>query len=159
MIRSHFLAFFTAMTVATLASAPAGAAPVYKCTHGGKVSYGDRPCAHGPSMALPPPAAGVDPEGKNTVPGNDARTLLEIEKLRIAREQTAQRAAQRQERQERARQRADRAAGARHKQCERLKLRQRWAAEDAARARGAKREAAQLKARRQAEALAVECPA
>lgn len=151
MIRSHFFILIATAALA-LAQAPATAAPVYKCTHGGKVSYGDRPCAHGPSVALPPPAAGVDPEGRNAVPGNDARALLAIEKQRIAMEKDARR-------EDRERQRAARAAGARHKQCERLKLRQRWATEDAARARGARREAAQLKARRQAETLAVECPA
>ncbi len=148
MIRSHFIIF---ITTALLAGAPAAAAPVYKCTQGGKVSYGDRPCERGASMALPPPAAGVDPEGKNAVPGNDARILLDLEKQRIAKEKNAQR-------EDRERQRAARAAGARRKQCDRLKLRQRWAAEDAARARGARGEAARVKANRQAEALALECP-
>jgi len=138
----------------------ATADPVYKCAHAGKVSYSDRPCANGPSIELAPPALGVDLEGRNAVPTRDARQLLEIEKLRIAREKDAERLRdQREAREQREHQRARLAAAKTQKQCERLKLRARWAEEDAAKARGQKREAALLKARRQAETLAVECPA
>jgi len=137
----------------------AQAQPVYKCTANGKVSYGDHPCVHGVSRQLPPPAPGVDPPGKNAVATGDARALLEIEKLRI--QQEKERAAQEKtaSAERREQQKLAREAGVRRKTCERLRLHARWAREDAARAHGERREAARLKARRQAEALAVECPA
>jgi len=147
-----------------LAAPGAGAAgPVYKCSEGGKTSYGDRPCPRGPSIALEP-TIGIRPEGADAVPTRDARVLLEIEKLKIARDKERERERERAEekrvRQERREaERASRTAAGTRKQCARLKLRHRWAAEDAARAQGAKRDAALLKARRQAQKLAVECPA
>ena len=49
------------------------AQPVYKCTQGGKTTYADRPCAAGKSVEMPP-AAGVSPEGAETVATRDART-------------------------------------------------------------------------------------
>jgi hypothetical protein len=154
----------TFLLFALLAGAQAAAAPVYKCNSGGKVSYGDRPCAHGQQEAELAPPAGVSLPGKDAPVNGDARTLLELEKLRIAQEQRAQRAREQQERQalaeQRARQRDSRAASARSKQCARLKLRHKWALDDAARSsHGPKHEAAVRKAKRQAEQLAVECPA
>jgi hypothetical protein len=150
-------------TVLLACALPAAADPVYKCKEGGKVAYGDRPCATGPSTVLPPPALGVDIDGRNAASTRDARQLLQIEKMRIAREQDMARLrAQRDkeaEREQRAHQRARLAAAKSARQCERLRLRARWADEDAAKARGRAREAALLKARRQAETLAVECPA
>lgn len=127
------------------------AAPVYKCTHDGKTTYADRPCAQGRSVELPPPA-GVRPEGAETVATRDARTLVELEKLRIAREKEQQRI-------ERADARQARAAGARRKQCERLHLRKRWADEDVARLTGRAKTAALRRAKRATDALALECPA
>ena len=149
---------------ALFACTQAGAAPVYKCSSGGKISYGDRPCAHGQAEAQLAPPAGVALPGAETPATGDARTLLELEKLRIAKAQREQRAQEQRQKRElaeqRERQRTSRAASARHKQCARLKLRHKWTADDAARsAHGPKREAALLKARRQAEQLAVECPA
>jgi hypothetical protein len=129
----------------------ASAQSVYKCTQDGRITYADQPCRHGRSVELPPPA-GVRPEGAETVATRDARTLLELEKLRIARERE-------QERTARADARAERAASARRKQCERVRLRHRWAQEDAARLTGRARVAAQRRAQRARDALAVECPA
>ena len=127
------------------------AQPVYKCTHDGKTTYADRPCAQGKSVQLPPPA-GVRPEGAETVATRDARTLVELEKLRLAREKEQQRL-------DKADARTARAAAAHRKQCERMRLRHRWAEEDAARLTGRSRATAQRKARRAAQAMAVECPA
>lgn len=127
------------------------AQPVYKCTHAGKTTYADRPCATGKSVELPPPA-GVRPEGAETVVARDARTLVELEKLRLAQAKEERRSAK-------ADARAARAAGAHRKQCARLHLRKRWADEDAARLTGRGRVAAQRRAQRAREALAVECPA
>jgi hypothetical protein len=127
------------------------AQPVYKCTQDGRTTYADRPCAAGRSALLPPPA-GIRPEGAETVATRDARTLVELEKLRIAREKEQQRT-------DKADARTARAAAARRKQCERLHLRKRWADEDVARLTGRARVAAQRRSTRAREALAVECPA
>jgi hypothetical protein len=137
--------------LAACALSNALAQPVYKCTHDGRTTYGDRPCATGKSVELPPPA-GVRPEGADTVATRDARTLVELEKLRLAQEKE-------QRRSDRADAHAARAAKAHRKQCARLHLRKRWADEDAARLTGRGRLAAQRRAKRVEEALALECPA
>jgi len=130
----------------------AGAQGIYKCSAGGKVSYGDRPCADGSGRRMPPPDAGVTPPEASAVATRDARTLLELEKLRIAREKEAAR-------EDRLQARRASVAGAQRKNCAKLRLRHKWATEDLARANDKSREAARLKVRRQAETLAVECPA
>jgi len=141
------LTFLLAAFVLTHASAQT----VYKCTQDGKTTYADRPCAHGKSAELPPPA-GIRPEGAETVATRDARTLLELEKLRIAREKE-------QERTARADAHLERAAAQHRKQCERVRLRHRWATEDVARLTGRARAAAQRRAQRAKDTMAVECPA
>jgi hypothetical protein len=131
----------------------AQAQSVYKCTADGKTSYGDHPCAQGASTALPPPPTGISPADTMGPQGGDARTLLALEKARIAREKEAAR-------EERAQAKLGRAAYAKRQKCDRLRLRHKWAEEDLARSvHGAKQEAARLKAKRQRETLAVECPA
>jgi hypothetical protein len=125
--------------------------PVYKCTQDGKTSYADRPCAKGKSVELPPPV-GIRPEGAESVTTRDARTLLELEKLRIAR-------AKEQARIDKADARQARVAATHRKQCARLNLRKRWAEEDVARLTGRAKVAAQRRAKRAGEALAVACPA
>jgi hypothetical protein len=126
---------------------------VYKCSADGKTSYSDRPCAAGTSKALPPPPAGISLSDTLGPQGGDARTLLELEKARIAREKD-------QARQEREQARLGRSAQVRRQKCDKLRLRHKWAGEDLARtSHGPKHEAARIKLRRQAETLAVECPA
>jgi hypothetical protein len=125
--------------------------PVYKCTQDGKTSYSDHPCAQGQSVELPP-AVGIRPEGAESVATRDARTLVELEKLRIAREKE-------QERIDKADARQARIAATHRKQCARLNMRKRWAEEDVARLTGRAKVAAQRRVKRATEALAVECPA
>jgi hypothetical protein len=128
---------------------------VYKCSAEGKTSYSDRPCAAGASAskALPPPPAGISIADQLGPQGGDARTLLELEKARIAREKD-------QAKQEREQARLARSAQVRRQKCDKLRLRHKWAGEDLARTtHGPKQEAARIKLRRQAETLAVECPA
>jgi len=137
--------------LAAFLSTNALADPVYKCTQDGKTSYSDRPCAQGNSVELPP-AVGIRPEGAESVATRDARTLVELEKLRIAREKEQARIAKADARQARA-------AATHRKQCARLNLRRRWADEDAARLTGRAKVAALRRAKRATEALAVECPA
>jgi hypothetical protein len=136
------------------------AQPVYKCKAEGKTSYSDRPCAQGASQALPPPA-GISAADQMGPQGGDARTLLEADKLRFAREKERSRERARNEaREERDRARSLRMAQARRQKCGKLRLRQKWAEEDLAQTvHGPKYEAARIKLRRQAESLAVECPA
>jgi hypothetical protein len=130
---------------------------VYKCKVDGKTSYSDRPCAQGASQALPPPPAGISPADQMGPQGGDARTLLEADKLRFARDKEL---ARNQAREERERSRSARTAQARRQKCGKLRLRHKWAEEDLAHTvHGPKYEAARIKLRRQAETLAVECPA
>jgi hypothetical protein len=130
---------------------------VYKCSIDGKTSYSDRPCDHGSSRALPPAPAGISPADTMGPQGGDARTLLEMEKLRIAREKEQART---QAREDREHARSARTAQARRQKCDKLRLRRKWAEEDLARTvHGPAHEAARTKLRRQAETLAVECPA
>jgi len=143
------------LALATPAQA-AAAQPVYKCGSGGKVSYGDRPCPGGGGTRLPPPEVGVTPPEASAVATRDARTLLALEKLRIAREKAQEKDDMRAQQ---AQARTARAAHARRKSCDKLRLRHKWAEEDLARAGGKARDAARRKLRRQAETLAVECPA
>ena len=156
---------FLLLMTFTMLSSLAAAQGVYKCSAGGKTSYADRPCAEGHVSRLPPPlpvsaAAGVALPEANAVATRDARTLVEFEKLRIARErEQARELARNEARTERERQRQVRAASSRRKSCDKLRLRHKWAKEDLARANGKAQDAARRKARRQAEAMAVECPA
>lgn len=137
-----------------LAGASSGtiADPVYKCTAGGRTTYADRPCTTGRATELPPAPAGIRPEGADAVATRDARTLVELEKLRIARERE-------QARNDRADAREARAAAARRKTCARLALRRKWAEEDVARTHGSARAAAERRLARARDAMAVECPA
>jgi hypothetical protein len=89
--------------------------------------------------------------------GGDARTLLEADKLRFARDKELART---QAREERDRSRSARSAQARRQKCDKLRLRHKWAEEDLAHTvHGPAHDRARTKLRRQAENLAVECPA
>ena len=126
----------------------AAAQTIYKCTVGGKVSYGEQPCADGKmtTLALPPaPDAGA------------AMKQLEHDKARLAAIQKER--ATRETREAKEGERAARAAATTRQKCEHLRLQSQWAHEDAARAGKATAAAARLKAKRQAQALAVQCPA
>jgi hypothetical protein len=149
----RLLTFLTTFALATSLHAQT----VYKCSAGGHTSYSDRPCAEGASHALPPPPAGISAADQMGPQGGDARTLLEADKLSFAREKERARI---QAREEREHARSARTAQARRQKCDKLRLRHKWAAEDLARtAHGPKHEAARTKLRRQADTLAVECPA
>jgi hypothetical protein len=129
---------------------PAGAGEaIYKCTEGGKVMYSEHPCARGKTVALPVPAA----------PAPSPEAAQQLARARAAVAALEQERAAREAREEREAARQRRAAAAQGRKCARLRLQRKWADEDLARATGAAAEAARIKARRQAEALAVECPA
>ena len=146
------LTLLAALLMITAAHAQA----VYKCQAGGKTSYSDRPCVAGASRTLPAPA-GIPAADTMGPQGGDARTLLEADKLRFAQDKERARS---QAREERDRKRETRASQARGQKCARLRLRHKWAEEDLARTvHGPAHETARTKLRRQAETLAVECPA
>ncbi|NNG25431.1 DUF4124 domain-containing protein [Telluria aromaticivorans] len=139
------------MGVICLLAGAASAATIYKCTEGGKVSYNDRPCG-ATAVVLAAPSAPGDPAATAEAVERIARerALLQgIEKERAARaEQQAGEA-----------ERSQRAAALERRRCDKLRLQRKWADEDIARAGRDEAERARLKARRQGEALAVECPA
>jgi hypothetical protein len=135
---------------AVFASAPAQT--IYKCTADGTPSYGDRPCAIGPSHELSvTPAPAPDPETLARLARQQA-LALQLMQRDAARDVYDEREVQREQ------QRARRAANAHRLKCERLRLRQQWALEDVRRAADKRAENAQIKARRQREAMALECP-
>jgi hypothetical protein len=134
----------------------ASSATIYKCRDGDRVSYSDRPCP-GAGAALtvqdaPPP----DPATQERLERQRA-TVLQLEKARLIEAS----------REEREFERARRTSLAERKRCDRLRLQRQWADEDLARqrlagndpAKAAAGEAARLKAKRQADTLALECPA
>jgi hypothetical protein len=126
----------------------AAAQTIYKCSFEDKVSYGDRPCTSGNTVELAVPKAPPAQPAQEQTQRQRTR-LQQLEKLRLARELAEQR--------EQAR--AQRAFAATRLKCDRLRLQRKWADEDLARSTGSRVEAARIKARRRAEALAVECPA
>jgi hypothetical protein len=133
---------------AVLASALASAQTIHKCVIDGKPSYGDRPCTSGTATAMavaPTPAA--DPETAARL----ARQHALAQQLTL-RDVLAD-AAERQEQQ-----RLRRAAAGQKIKCDRLRLRQQWAREDVRSASKNTSAALERKARRQAQAMALECP-
>ena len=137
------------LTVCALSQA-AAAASIYKCGEGGKISYSDRPCRGATELAVPA-APAPDTEAAARLERQRA-TLQELQKTRAAGAALEQREAER----------ARRAAAGQRRRCDKLRLQGKWAEEDLRRnsvAGGAALEAARIKARRQAEVLAVECPA
>lgn len=133
-----------------LAAAWSFAQPVYKCTADGKISYGDAPCASGPSVALAAPPAPAHDDGNML-----ARQQATLKRLEHERQQSEAREA----REQREQARAGRVAAVQHKKCATLKLHRDWAAEDAAGAPDKTAAAARRKVRRAEQKLALECPA
>lgn len=141
-------ACFFVLVLAVLLYRPVLAGSIYKCLDGGRVSYSDRPCPGAGATLAVPDAPPPDPALQERLERSRA-ALADIEKARLTQAT----------REERDLERARRAALAERKRCDRLRLQRQWADEDLARQRGDAKETARLKARRQAEALALECPA
>jgi hypothetical protein len=129
---------------------------VYKCTIAGTVEYRDQPCPGGVGTTLRVPVASAAPvasiDTARREREREREAALQAEKLRLAREVQTERLA-------RAEARERRSADTQRRKCAKLRLHAKWANEDRAHLGGAKAEAARLKARRDAEVLAVECPA
>jgi len=139
----------TLLILASLAAcATAQAQTIYKCSSGGKVTYGEQPCSAGTQATLAvPPAPPPDPELKERL----ARQKALAESLEKERRDAAVQAAKD------ARPVAAARASPQQQRCEKLRLQLKWAEEDLRKAAGPGTEALRLKAQRQAEALAVEC--
>jgi len=132
-----------------LLSQLATAGTIYKCVDGGgKTSYSDRPCGQSATALKVEGPAGPDPE-----------TLARLQRERALVRQIEGERAVRDEQEAREATRAQRAAVAQKRRCDKLRLQRKWAEEDSARAAPDEAGNARIKARRQAEALAVECPA
>ncbi|MEW6371576.1 MAG: DUF4124 domain-containing protein [Pseudomonadota bacterium] len=143
------MAAMAACALAHSAQAAADANTIYKCTVNGRVSYGDQPCAAGTTAELAVRPAPPPDKAAAEKLASDRLRLAEFEKDRAALAM----------REERERQRAAKAAGTLRQKCERLRLKQKWLEEDLRALRGEALANARLKAQRQAQALAVECPA
>jgi hypothetical protein len=135
------------VVILCLLSHTAAAGTIYKCKEGGKLSYNDQPCGKS-AVVLAVPVAASAPEVVERLARQRA-LLQEIEDERAKREELAAREADR----------AQRAASILRRRCDKLRLQRKWADEDIARAGKDEAERARLKARRQAEVLAMECPA
>jgi hypothetical protein len=138
---------------------PALAQVVYKCQVNGKVEYGDRPCATGPGMTLSVPRAQASVSGPGEPARREREALLQLEKMRLSREMREERERDAALREQKAQAREQRTLDAQRRKCARLHLRQKWGDEDRAHLTGKSAEAARVRARRDAEMLAVECPA
>lgn len=136
-----FLAFF-------LLSQLASAGTIYKCVKGGKPHYSDRPCGKSAQALKVEGAASPDPA-----------TLARLERERALVQKIEDERAVRDEQLARDAAREQRAASSQKRRCDKLRLQRKWAEEDSARAAPDEAGSARIKARRQAEALAVECPA
>ncbi|OON63167.1 hypothetical protein B0920_07115 [Massilia sp. KIM] len=143
--------FFTAWALsgAVLAQAMADQAQaIYKCRDGERVTYGDQPCRQdGGRLAV------------QAAPAPDPEAAARLERARAFLAEAEQARAAEALREERTLARARRDAATQRRRCDKLRLQQKWAEEDLARAGGERAAQARLKARRQQEALAVECPA
>jgi hypothetical protein len=138
------------LCVLALVAGAAQAGALYKCTANGKVSYADQPCTDGHSRSLAIDPA-PDASAARAALARDQARLADLQRARASGDAQAERAA-------RAAQRAARADAGVQRQCARLALRQQWAEQDAARAPRASAQHARLKAQRQAQLLAVDCP-
>ncbi|HEX8478049.1 MAG TPA: DUF4124 domain-containing protein [Telluria sp.] len=125
---------------------------IYKCSVNGALWYGDRPCTAGVASEL-----AVTP-----APPPDPDTIARLARQHALAQQLIQRDAARDyhEEMEAARelQRARRAASTHKLKCDRLRLRQQWAQEDVRGAADKSADKARIKARRQGQAMALECP-
>jgi len=132
--------------------ASASAQTIYKCSVNGTLWYGDRPCTTGVASEL-----AVTP-----APPPDPDTIARLARQHALAQQLIKRDAARDYRDEleaeRELQRARRAASAHKLKCDRLRLRQQWAQEDVRSAADKSAAKARVKARRQGEAMALECP-
>lgn len=133
--------------VLALLCSTASAQTLYKCSVGGKITYSGKPCAGTVTQIEVPAAPAPNPEAARDL-ARDKTLSAKLQKERQAREAQQQR--------------DDdvlaRTSGARAQRCAKLRLQKKWADEAAGKAVGPNREAAQEKARKQAEAMALECP-
>jgi len=137
--------------IVLLSSPAALAGTIYKCVENGKTSYADQPCGKNPV----PLALRVAPAAPGEAAERLARSkayLASVEAERADEAVDAARAA-------RVAAKYQREQAQQQRRCDKLRLEAKWLAEDSRRTQGEAGERARTKARREAEAVAVECPA
>lgn len=127
----------------------ATAQTIYKCENGAKISYGDQPCTSGKTSELALDAAPAPDPGLQ-------QRLRRQKALADSIDQQRQASAAQQARLDARRRKLD---AQRARQCRQLQLRKKWADEDLARASARDTAPLRIRVRRQAEQLALECPA
>jgi len=145
----HFTRFILA--IACLLSGPALAQTMYKCLEGGKPVYADRPCGKS-AVELDLHVAPAAPQEAAERLAREKAFLAEVEGERAAEDRRIARAAVQA-------QRVQRELALQRRHCDKLRLQAKWAGEDSRQLSREEQAKARIKARRQAEALAVECPA
>ncbi|MEN3297196.1 MAG: hypothetical protein V7642_6449 [Burkholderiales bacterium] len=118
---------------------------LYKCKSGDSITYSDQQCPGGQVLDANVPPADASRARKQA--DEDKKQLKHLENAR--RKQEAQ--------EEKQRQRAAHEHAVKQKRCSLLAQRKKWADEDASKATGKSTERAQLKARRVAEQVELEC--
>ncbi len=139
------------LAIACLLSPLATAGTIYKCVENGKTSYADKPCGKNP-VALDLRVAPAAPEEAAERLARSKAFLAGVESERAEEQQRDAQLA-------RVAARARRDAAQQQRRCDKLRLQAKWRDEDSRRAQGDAAEQARIKARREAEAVAVECPA
>lgn len=138
-----------------LANGSAIADTIYKCSSGGKISYGQTPCQDGPSVVLKTGPAPVQSAADQALLARQSKDAARIDAEQRKQAEKDRKQAQRDD------ERRARAAAASAKKCAALKLRSQWALDDARKLMDtpAAQARAKVKASRAAEQLALECPA
>ncbi|WP_146204553.1 DUF4124 domain-containing protein [Massilia glaciei] len=121
---------------------------IHKCVIEGKVSYGDTPCTAGAASQLLVPATGAPDPHYTKLMARQKAYVGRLDAERRAEEIQAERRGAHERRQ----------AAAHRQKCAKLGLRKKWNHEDLARAEGKHAASLRVKARRQAEEMALECP-
>lgn len=133
--------------LALLLSSALPAMAVYRCESGGKVSYGDQPCANGRRVEAASSVLPHDAARTSVTLAQDKARLRELESERRRRE----------DKDEAERKAVARANFAKRNRCRVLEQRKAWATEDVAAAAGRSQDKARRKMRQVEERFLSEC--
>ncbi len=136
------------LALGALCAAAEAQTTIHKCVTDGKVSYGDTPCTTGVASRLVVPATSAPDPNYTKLMARQKAYVGKLDALRRTEELQAERRSAQERRQ----------GAARQQKCDKLRLRKKWNHEDLARAEGKQVASLRIKARRQAEEMALECP-
>lgn len=143
MIRTLFVLLACTLSLPSLAQS------MYKCTENGKVAYSDRPCPEGKPVQLNVPAGSpTEASAARERSRREQDVLRQMELQRVKSERQA----------EYENRRSEYVATMKRQRCEQLRQQRQRSREQSARTYNPAAEAAKLRARRDAEELAAECP-